>query len=138
MSAEAIMMGTCGRSSRNTLFCYHDFVKVMTTDPAHENDKDLSFCRYGAYGRVVGDFCDNTRFVSVQFVVMSKDDVEIIDVGLLCDNLKVINKTKEQNPMDSAPLFYLLTGLFSSLSSPSRSIEYMLAILPSVRTPISI
>ena len=90
MSTETTVMEICGHNSDDTLFCLKDYVEVVTTDPAHENEEELEFCQRGTYGQIVGDFYNNARFVLVQFIVIKRNDVEIINVGLLCDNLIVV------------------------------------------------
>jgi len=92
METAVDVIEVCGHSSKNTPFYFDDYVKVIATDPAHKNDKDLEFCWEGSYGQVSGDFYKTTRFVQVRFVVITIDDIKIIDVGLLCDNLKIIQE----------------------------------------------
>lgn len=87
----AIITEICGYDSNDMPFCRYDFVKVITTDQAHENDSESKFCSRGAYGQVIDTFYNDRRFVLVQFTIIGENGVTRIDVGLLCDNLRIIN-----------------------------------------------
>ena len=87
----SVVTETCGYNSKNTPFCRYDFVKVIKTDQAHKNNQESKFCWAGSYGQIVDKFYNNSRFVLVQFTVIEEENVRRIDVGLLCDNLQIIN-----------------------------------------------
>jgi hypothetical protein len=87
MGEAMVMTEICGKDAKGKPIYAGDPVKVVQTDPAHENEKEFSFCWQGNSGIVIGPFYNNS--VLVEFGIPGKG---IKRMGILSKCLKVITE----------------------------------------------